>query len=270
MTPLQAAEKARAAFPFDGYFEADLAAHLTVGEIVERYLSKGARLYDFGAGACDKTAVAAALGCACTAMDDLGDDWYRRGDKAMKIKEFAASQGIAFSEAFTPPEENAFDMVMLNDVMEHIHDSPRELLNALVAGLKTGGLLFITVPNLANIRKRLDILRGRTNLAPYDLYYWYEGPWRGPQREYVRGDLEALCRNLGLDVVELRTVHHMLGKLPSVALPVYKAVTSVFTGWRDTWLLVARKPPGWSPRLTIPKDEFARIYGQSSKESLYG
>lgn len=270
MTPLDATLKAKAAFPFPGYFEDDMAAHLTVGETVGRYLKPGSRLFDFGSGACDKTAVAAALGCKCDAMDDLADDWYSRAGNIDKIEHFAKEQGIAFSRSYAPPKPETFDMVMLNDVMEHIHDSPRLLLNGLVDGLKTGGFLFITVPNLANIRKRIDLLRGRTNLAPYDLYYWYEGVWRGPQREYVRGDLEALSRNLGLEIVELRTVHHMLGRLPGSVLPVYKAVTALFPGWRDTWLLVAKKPQGWTPRLTISEKEFASIYGRTSKESLYG
>ena len=52
--------------------------------------------------------------------------------------------GIDFSREFVPPAAGTYDMVMLNDVLEHIHDSPCELLNSLVNGLKTDGLLFIT------------------------------------------------------------------------------------------------------------------------------
>lgn len=269
MTPEQAVNEVRTRFPFANYIIGDLAPWLSVGHVAERYGSPGARLFDLGAGACDKTAVAQLLGWNCVAVDDLQDDWYLRGDNIVQIQDFARSMGVQLSREFVAPEAETYDMVMMNDVLEHIHDSPRELLTDLVNGLKTGGHLFITVPNLANVRKRLDLLRGRTNLAQFDMYYWYQGPWRGPQREYVRGDLESLCRNLGVDVVELGTVHHMLGNLPTWAHSPYKAITAVMQDWRDTWLLVAKKPADWKPKRSIPDEEFAKIYGTKSNESLY-
>jgi len=270
MTPQQALDKIRSEFPFKGYFLGDQGPWLTVGELVEKYTVPGAELFDFGSGACDKTAIAAAFGCKCTATDNLQDDWYRRGDNVNQIKAFAGAFGIDFTESFQAPAEGRFDKVMMNDVLEHIHDSPREILNSLVSGLKTGGLLFITVPNLANARKRLDLLRGRTNLAPYDMYYWYKGPWRGPQREYVRGDMVSLAHNLGLEVELLETRHHMLHNLPAMLRPLYKGATAVLRDWRDTWVLIARKPEGWQPRLDISDQEFARIYGKTSNSALYG
>lgn len=269
ITPEEALARVRQSFPFDNYISGDLAPWMTVGRTLAGYMQPGQSLFDLGAGACDKTAIASVMGLDCTACDDLGDDWYQKGDNIERIEAFAREMNIRFSREFRPPEPGTFDMVMMNDVLEHIHDSPRLLLNRLIEGLKTGGLLFITVPNLANIRKRLDLMRGRTNLANYDLYYWYEGPWRGPQREYVRSDLTAMCSHLGVEIVELGTVHHMLGNLPAVAHPVYKAVTTLFPDWRDTWLLVARKPAGWQPKTSISQAEFARIYGRKGY-ALYG
>lgn len=264
-----AVREVKTKFPFPAYFTDDLMPWKTVGMVVQKYLASGARLYDFGAGACDKTAVASLLGCQCTAVDDLDDDWYKRGDNISKIESFAQSMSINFSRAFIVPDQGTYDMVMLNDVLEHIHDSPRDLLLTLVDGLKDGGLLFVTVPNLANIRKRIALMRGRSNLADFDLYYWYQGRWRGPQREYVRRDLISLCDNLELERLELSTVHHMLQNLPSIAHPIYRAVTTVFPDWRDTWLLVARKPEGWRAKRQLTDREFGKVYGRSSKASLY-
>jgi len=209
------------------------------------------------------------MGCQCSAVDDLQDEWHLRGNNIQKIEQYAAKMGIEFSREFSPPEKDTFDMIMMNDVLEHIHDSPRDLLNHLVNALKEGGYLFVTVPNLANIRKRLDLLRGKTNLPQYDLYYWYRGPWRGPKREYVRGDLESMSEHLGLEIVELSAVHHMLQRLPSFAKLPYKFATGLFPDWRDSWLLVAKKPIGWTPRTTISDEEFAKIYGMTSSEFLY-
>lgn len=269
MSPEDALEEVKRSFIFDNYIVGDMGQWLSVGKTVQKYRSVGDKVFDLGSGPCDKTAIAQVMGCQCTAVDDLADEWHLRGDNINKIEQYAAKMGIKFSKTFTPPETGTFDMVMMNDVLEHIHDSPRDLLNLLVDGLKEGGHLFVTVPNLANIRKRLDLMRGKSNLAQYDMYYWYRGPWRGPKREYVRDDLESMCENLGLNIVELEAVHHMLQRLPGFAKLPYKLVTSLFPDWRDSWLLVAQKPVGWTPRTTISDDEFAKIYGRSSSEFLY-
>jgi 2-polyprenyl-3-methyl-5-hydroxy-6-metoxy-1,4-benzoquinol methylase len=263
-------EGVRQRFPFPEYMTGDLAAYHSVARVVSTYLKQGDRLLDFGSGPCDKTAVAAGLGVVCDAVDDLQDDWHLRGNNISKIQSFAKNNGITFSRTFKPPAPNTYDMVMMNDVLEHIADSPRDLLLDLVKGIKTEGYLFIYVPNLANIRKRLDLLRGRTNLPRFDLYYWYQGPWRGPRREYVRDDLLRLTKHLGLELTSLHTVHHMLHRVPRPLRGFYRFVTSIFPDWRDTWVLVAKKPSAWNAKHSLSDSEFGEIYGQVNKKSLYG
>ncbi|MBU1975508.1 MAG: class I SAM-dependent methyltransferase [Nanoarchaeota archaeon] len=46
------------------------------------------------------------------------------------------------------------DMILLNDVIEHI-EQPESLLKNTYSALKRGGILFITTPNLNIVRKRL-------------------------------------------------------------------------------------------------------------------
>jgi len=125
-------------------------------------------------------------------------------------------------------------------------------------------LLFVTVPNAVNIRKRIDVLFGNTNLPRFESYYWYPGSWRGHVREYVRNDLVKLSEYLNLEVLELRSCDHMLEKLPSSIRPAYLLVTSIFRGWKDAWLLVARKRQGWSIKKTLPQNELDRILGKST------
>ena len=88
-----------------------------------------------------------------------------------------------------------------------------------------------------------EVLFGRTNLPPFDSYYNNSGPWRGHIREYVRDDLIQLSRNLNLDIEELRGCDHMLHKLPNNIRYLYLLFTKYLDGWKDSWLLVARKIP---------------------------
>ncbi|MGH7701628.1 MAG: class I SAM-dependent methyltransferase, partial [Gemmatimonadales bacterium] len=206
MTPEEAIELVVAGFPFEKYTDHERGAYLTIARSALRYLPRGASVLDFGCGPCDKTAVLQHLGYRCFACDDLRDDWHGTAGARDRIIAFARANGIEFrltSDGASPFENQWFDLLMMLDVLEHLHDSPRDLLNDLLLRVKPQGLFLATVPNGVNIRKRLDVIRGRTNLPRYDGYYWYPGPWRGHIREYVREDLVKLAGYLGLEIVEL-------------------------------------------------------------------
>jgi SAM-dependent methyltransferase len=265
-----AADKVVERFPFPGYFDPFLKGHLSVAQTVMRYLAPGSRLLDFGAGSADKTAVLAALGYKCTAIDDLGDEWHKLGEARRMILDFAEDMGIEYVTFDTHelPDTHEFDMVMLHDVLEHLHDSPRDLLNDLLERVRERGYLYITVPNHVNLRKRVAVLRGKTNLPQYEMYYWYPGKWRGHVREYTRGDCIALAQALGLEVVEVRGVHHMLENVPRRLLRIYLAASRLAPSTRDTWSMVARKPVGWTPKTQLDDQEFRELTGLKSWSEL--
>jgi SAM-dependent methyltransferase len=240
-------DEIREEFPFEGYMPEDGGNYRTVGDIVSKYLEPGQSVFDFGCGPCDKTAVVAKLGMRCTAFDDLQDNWHKVDNNREKIRAFAQSQGISLQEHLEPEEGAPYDLVMLNDVLENLPISPRVILTDLIEFLRPEGYLFVSVPNLSNLRKRISLLFGRTVLGPYPFYFWYDGPWRGPFREYVRKDLLLMGRFLDLELIELTTRHHMLRKLPAkILVPFYKAFSTLFPGIADTWVAVYQKPTGWT------------------------
>lgn len=261
----QACAEAVAQFPFPGYFDPLLGGHLSIARTVCRYLPPGSRLLDFGAGAADKTAPLAALGYRCTAIDDLGDEWHQQGDARKRILEFADRMDISYlNSAGDLADDAVFDMVMLHDVLEELHESPRHLLIDLLGHVRSGGYLFVTVPNHVNLRKRISVLFGRTNNPRFDIFYWYPGRWRGPVREYTRADCTALAEALDLDIVELSGAHHMLGQVPARFRGVYRALSRLAPDTRDTWSMVARKPADWAPTRDLDDDEFRRVTGLPS------
>ena len=146
-------------------------------------------------------------------------------------------------------QDATFDMIMLNDIIEHLHESPKDILLSLLSLLKDDGILFITVPNAGNIKKRINLLIGRSNLPSYESYYWYPGLWRGHIREYVHNDIIQMASFLDLEVELIEGCDHMLENVQPWLIPFYKFVTRLFPKWKDSWVLVARKKPNWSPLL---------------------
>lgn len=61
---------------------------------------------------------------------------------------------IGGAEERFPFKENHFDVVLANDLLEHLENPKAALLN-IHRVLKAGGLLYITTPNLNAIRKRI-------------------------------------------------------------------------------------------------------------------
>jgi SAM-dependent methyltransferase len=214
-------------------------------------LTPPADILDFGAGFGDIPLFATLMGHRCEAADDLQDSWHSLPGARENILRVAAEAGIPFTIIRDGQElpwgPDRFDMVMLHHVLEHLHDSPRPLLTRLLESVKPGGHLFITVPNAGNLRKRLDLLRGRTNLPAYADYFWSSVPYRAHVREYVRGDLECLTRFLGLEPRMLGSYHSMLHVIPPRFRGVYSALTSLMPGTRDSWYMLARKPADWRP-----------------------
>lgn len=259
-------------FPFAGYTEPHISAYRNIGRTLKRHLGVNASILEFGSGPCDKAALAAALGYRVSACDDLLDDWHQADGNRDKILDFARRMSVDFhivSGNRLDLAPGSFDMIMLHDVLEHLHDSPRDLLNDLLVSARDEGLLFITVPSAVNIRKRLDVLRGRTNLPHFDGFYWYPGPWRGHIREYTKGDLEKLSEFLDLDVLELRGCDHMVHRFPPPLRSLYLWCTAPFPNLKDTWTLVARKRPGWRPKKSVSPEQLRKILNTRCPHPLY-
>jgi 2-polyprenyl-3-methyl-5-hydroxy-6-metoxy-1,4-benzoquinol methylase len=256
-------------FPFPDYIKVD-KNQIDVGRQVSRFLARGSRVVDIGAGPADKTGVVAALGYACTAMDDLGDLWHNASGARERILKYAESMGIEYIllKGEIPPTDVEFDMVMSHDMVEHLPDSPRYLLSEMMSRVRTGGYLYLTVPSHVNIRKRIAVLCGKTSHSAYELYYWSPIPNRGHFREYTRGDCIKLASSLGLELVEVKGWHQGLRRVPRWLLWPYLAFTAVFPNTRDSWRLIASKPPGWAPKLELTRAEMLEYTGLTCWDDL--
>ncbi len=104
----------------------------------------------------------------------MGDPWAADQDNREKALAFARRRNIRFvvsdQVATLPFAQLEFDALIMNDVLEHLHDSPKGLLTELVKLVKPGGLVFLTVPNAVNLLKRARVLMGKTNMPSFESY----------------------------------------------------------------------------------------------------
>lgn len=234
-------------FPFEGYFTVGTGSHRSIAGAVGERVPIGADILDIGCGPCDKSAVLSRLGYRVTGIDDFGDHWHRVGSNLALIQRFASRAGVALVEGdgeSLPFAPESFDAVTLLDVIEHLHSSPRQLLESALHLLRDGGWVVVSVPNAVNLRKRLAVMRGRTNYPPFGQFYESGARWRGHVREYTWGDLEELAERLGLEDARIEARHHMLGVLPGWARGAYRAATCIAPSVRDSLVLCGRKPRG--------------------------
>ncbi|MCA9293110.1 MAG: methyltransferase domain-containing protein [Phycisphaerales bacterium] len=249
-------------FPFEGYISPARreAVYPVISSTVRRLLPNGGRILDVGAGGCDTATVLSLMGYDTAAFDDFQDTWHLRNDNWEHIIRFASERGVDARRITDhtvplPWEAESFDIVMAHDVIEHLHDSPKGMLEACWKLIKPGGYLFLTAPNAGNVRKRAGVLLGQSNMADFGYFYWCGTPWRGHVREYVRSDFERMGRYLGLAPVELRDVDTIMARrFKQPAKAVYATLTTLFSGLRSSWLYVGRKTPGSHPMTDPPKE----------------
>ena len=139
---------------------------------------------------------------------------------------------VADLEAAPPLLDGPFDAIVYGDVLEHLSD-PRAALVALDRTLAPGGVVIVSVPNVAHLWMRLSLLLGRFDYADRGILD------RTHLRFFTRRSFVTFLREAGLAVDELR--------ITPVPLPLV-----VPTRWHGAWLrglhgasaLTARAWPG--------------------------
>lgn len=87
------------------------------------------------------------------------------------------------------PDQQRFDVVVMNHVLEHVSD-PQSLLKATLAHLQPGGVLHLAVPNVAAWEARLP---GWNSYEPYHLLY------------FTPRTLRATAEKVGFEILEVTT-----------------------------------------------------------------
>jgi len=259
-TPQECFNSLKGKYPIPNYVDDAELECIFIANLIRRFLPEGGRVLDLGCGGMDKAALLALLGYEMHAADDFQDPWHLRHNNLEKLKKFARDFEITLTVQnkqnykLNYPEDY-FDACMVGNVIEHLHESPRDLLNNAGFLLREGGVLLITMPNSVNLRKRLSILLGKSNYPSVKMFYECIGTWRGHIREYTLAEQEYILRRNGFTILFSSAYHGMIDtKLKSnLVKQLYKAICWLFPTMRECLATVAQKPPGWKPVTVDPE-----------------
>ena len=238
-------------FPYPARLtKAQQARISSVAEGFLRWCPPPAHVADLGTGMAALPAVLLEVGYEAVGVDDYSDPWHQ-SDVVDRLTRFSRDRGFSLVrssiEAFVP--DRPLDGVSLVDVIEHLHDSPRPLLNRVGEFLAPGGVVLVVMPSSVNLRKRIAVARGRTCYPPLDEFFGASGPWRGHVREYTPREGADLLRMAGFEVLETTPFDAILfDRIGSrTGRTLFRGLSSIWPNLKDSFLVVGRKPSYWSP-----------------------
>lgn len=179
------------------------------------------------------------VGCGTGSVTEIANRG--RGNTIVAIEpdrqraEIAQSRGISvhvglLDEKFLA-QNRPFDVVMSSDVLEHVA-APAQLLKLMTRALVPGGILIVSVPNVAHWSVRLNLLRGRFDYEPVGIMDATHLRW------FTKKTLTALLEMNGLSIIDIRQTagtdlpiyqRGLLRRLPSRAkVPAIRSLTKSF------------------------------------------
>lgn len=163
----------------------------------------GGRLLDIGTGSGLISLGARSLGLKVQALDHPGrkwmETWLARYDVGFTGHDLTAMP--------MPLPDDSFDVVVFQDVVEHLPFSSRALFADIRRVLKPGGEVIVCTPNLSRLAARVKLLLGRTVHPPLRYFWDSEFPFPGHYREYTGKEVCQMLVWAGFDVHSLRFIN---------------------------------------------------------------
>jgi 2-polyprenyl-3-methyl-5-hydroxy-6-metoxy-1,4-benzoquinol methylase len=160
-------------------------------DYVRRFLGTRKDVLDIGCGEGFLAKLLAEAGHRVTGVDVLDQPRHREA----LVDYIPLDLDSREAETVLRARRERFDYILLLDVLEHLRD-PERLLKAARTLLKPGGKMVISVPNVANLTVRLQLLLGRFDYTERGILD------RTHVRFYTRRTARALLARCGLRQVE--------------------------------------------------------------------
>jgi SAM-dependent methyltransferase len=141
------------------------------------------------------------------------------------------------------PERDAYDLVVLCEVVEHLTVPPHLVLRKVRQWIRPGAHLFLTTPNLYRLRNAVRLTLG---MPLFCLFLYPErGQSVGHPLEYSGEHLRWQIEQAGFDplyVDRVQLTNHATLWYAKVGRALLSPLLAMRPGWRDNLVAAARKP----------------------------
>ncbi len=141
------------------------------------------------------------------------------------------------------PPVAPYDIVVMAEVIEHLHTAPTHVLSCAASWLRPGGALILQTPNPISLGKRLGLLCGR---SPFEIIR-EDASNPGHFCEYTATDLRYLAKRVNLEVTGL-WLRNYFG--PSALL--YNLACALLPGQLHDGITVTLRKPHLTEHRTAP------------------
>ncbi|MDI6701323.1 MAG: methyltransferase domain-containing protein [bacterium] len=147
------------------------------------------------------------------------------------------------------PLDNSVDVVTHLDVIEHVHPPQQFMFQEIMRILKPGGILIVSTPNLASLRKRIWLLRGKHPVGQLKEFF-ESNPFVEHIREFTVNEVSQIVKWAGFEVISAYCINHIYytryaeasTAMKKIILKIYNLLTLLKNDLKDTIVVEARKP----------------------------
>ena len=151
------------------------------------------------------------FGVNCMALRSLGyeitaADMPEFIDNPAQIERYArhgiATKGVRLEDFILPFDDDSFDVIIMCEVLEHLNFNPLPLLKEINRIGSPNSLLYLSLPNVAQIRNRIAVLRGKALGISIAEFFTQLDPQsseivNGHWREYTAAEIREILERLG-------------------------------------------------------------------------
>jgi methyltransferase family protein len=138
--------------------------------------------------------------------------------------------GVADLDMSIPALEGLFDVIVFGDVLAHLKN-PLQVLITMTKYLRRDGMIVISVPNIAHVCVRLQLLRGKFEYADRGILD------RTHLRFFTYASLQEFIRQAGLKIMTLCCTPVPLSLIISerYQVAIFKAVNALKAALARNW-----------------------------------
>jgi len=148
---------------------------------------------------------------------EINPQWAKRAGEHCNV----TLCGDVEDEEFWRSVPDAYDVIILGDILEHLYD-PWNLLKRLHEKLNPNGYVLCSIPNVANWRPRLELMLGSFTYKPTGIIFYHH------LRFFTRASAEAMFLEAGFKMEYFGVTCYRLPLFLAKLFPTLFAIQFVY------------------------------------------